>query len=608
MQYSFKKWLILVESTVDNFNDSLDLIRNYARPNEEELKNIYVIDEEGAKNPDAFVVPLKQKKIISDVLKATGKDNQNFLKFALGYLTTGKNMLSEDLQEALEALKFKMDSGWRRREVDNFGWFNAGKKAKIYIQELRKEKEATTKGESLKQKKQGIAPDLTPALDNGTYKIYHIPKLKNINNKKDLDDRHKLLCKYGKGTDLCTAQPTGTYHENYAAHDIYIVQKDGRLIYQWVSCLDDQTDYNDSWRAFSDPAFMDEHETSFEDEAMQFVDAQNREIKFIPQDLYDILHKDFADQVECYKLAKKLTQEQFDKLPSKEQKYKYLQIFDDDNNDNPLSLLEYAKSVGDIVFKYLLDTYAPKRAKSGTRRYGYGPSKIGHLVGQIITKKPYPSDQMNLDVSNYFINAMLKRADRKTFLSVLKSYINPTKDHIPGLEHLEELSDNYTMAAHNAYANNDFDLFKWAVEKAQERNPKSFETDNMWKRITDYIITYFYLFIVHKNPEEAQKNLDTWIKFLFDGKKDLQPAVDKKSLEVAIGLALQNPTSHGKKEPDFTFLRPLKGAQVVLGRAIGTEVPKIIDFYQAIKDIANTEAPSIAPQIMDQVFGPENKK
>ncbi len=62
MQYSFKKWLILVESTVDNFNDSLDLIRNYARPNEEELKNIYVIDEEDAKNPDAFVVPLKQKK------------------------------------------------------------------------------------------------------------------------------------------------------------------------------------------------------------------------------------------------------------------------------------------------------------------------------------------------------------------------------------------------------------------------------------------------------------------------------------------------------------------------------------------------------------------
>ena len=607
MQSSFKKWLIIVESIVDNFNDSLALIRTYARPNEEELKNIYVIDEEGAKNPDAFVVPLKQKKIISDVLKATGKDNQNFLKFALGYLATEKNMLSEDLQEALEALKFKMDSGWMRREVDNFGWFNAGKSAKSYIKELRKEKEATTKGESLRQKKQGIAPDLTPVFDNGTYKIYHIPKLKNINNKKDLDDRHKLLCKYGKGTDLCTAQPTGTHHEKYAGHDIYIVQKDGRLIYQWVSCLDDQTDYTDSWRAFSDPALMDDHETSFEDEAMQFVDAQNHEIKFIPQDLYDILHKDFADQVECYKLAKKLTQEQFDKLPSKEQKYKYLQIFDDDN-ENPLSLLEYSKSVGDIVFKYLLDTYAPKRSKGGTRRHSYGPSKIGHLVGEIITKKPYPSDQMNLDASNYFINAMLKRADHKTFLSILKSYINPTKDHIPGLEHLEELSDDYAMAAHNAYASKDFDLFKWAVEKAQERNPKSFEKNNMWKRITSYIISYFYLHNAADNPEETKKNLDTWIKFLFDGKKDLQPAVEMQNLEAAIDAELLKYTHHGKKNPDFTFLRALKGAQVVLGRAIGTEIPKLIDFHQAIKNIADKKAPPTALQIMDQVFGPENKK
>lgn len=84
-----------------------------------------------------------------------------------------------------------------------------------------------------------------------------------------------VLCKYGKGGNFCTADPTGTYHRNYGKNDIYIFHVKDKVKYQFVSC-DDASNH-------------------------QFHDIRNLPPEEVLGDEYDFLMTHNAP-ISCYKL------------------------------------------------------------------------------------------------------------------------------------------------------------------------------------------------------------------------------------------------------------------------------------------------------------------
>ena len=88
----------------------------------------------------------------------------------------------------------------------------------------------------------------------------------------DIVARHKFLCRYGKGTDWCTASPDGDYHAQYGDRDIYVVQTDDKPAYQFMGCTKSDTD-----------------------ERCQFHDEKNEFAKNIPIEIAELIMKNLPD-------------------------------------------------------------------------------------------------------------------------------------------------------------------------------------------------------------------------------------------------------------------------------------------------------------------------
>jgi ankyrin repeat protein len=253
---NFREYFYLYESIDQNFDQWLVDLKKNARPDESEIK-IY-----------SGHMSLK-RDWIERTLKSKNVENKQYMKYLIGVSTTPQSDHIEDYERAVDTLKwFIQTNRLTKAQVEADGWFNTGKRATELTREKDKILNPASKTKEKKEKKLGIAENISPLFQSGNIKIYFSPKVTNEKSKEEdaekpeIKARHKILCKYGKDTDWCTASASGTYHAQYSDRNIYIVHIDDKPAYQFMDCTAEDVD-----------------------ERCQFHDAKNESAKSIPLDL-----------------------------------------------------------------------------------------------------------------------------------------------------------------------------------------------------------------------------------------------------------------------------------------------------------------------------------
>jgi hypothetical protein len=257
----FKEWLSLNENIEANIDDWLKAIVKYAKPNERDM--LYHLGISPDNTPEQsqagdivheFNNRLNRwKQIIIKVLGEKHLENLSWLSFSLGYLVA-KTFHEEDLELAIDVTKRRINSrDLRKSEIGQKGWMTIGREAQRYATEYLRAQQELSNRQKLKLKKSGDTleedGDLIKLIaDENNFKLYYLPKVidksnteQNYNqletNKTQIEGRKRILCKYGKGTDWCTANPSGEYDRYYAGNDIYIIHENDVPKYQFTSCL-----------------------------------------------------------------------------------------------------------------------------------------------------------------------------------------------------------------------------------------------------------------------------------------------------------------------------------------------------------------------------------
>ena len=244
----FKEWLLLNENIESNFDDWLKAIIKYAKLNEKDILWALGLDDDG------LSPLLAEKSIIIRVLGRKHLENLNWLSFSIGYLSVKRRFQEEDLELAIDVTKRRIDNReLPKSEIGQKGWMEIGKEAQTHVTEYLRSQQELSNRQKLKLKKSGDTleedDDLIKLIANeNDLKLYYLPKVIDKSNteqnykqletnKTQIEGRKRILCKYGKGTDWCTANPSGEYDRYYAVNDIYIVHENDIPKYQFTSCL-----------------------------------------------------------------------------------------------------------------------------------------------------------------------------------------------------------------------------------------------------------------------------------------------------------------------------------------------------------------------------------
>ena len=241
---NFREWLYFNESIEANIDIWINGVIDPKKPdgtpiplppNEAELNNFRVTNQQ-----KQLMVDNLNKFDLSNPVdsgKRKLKITTNHVKFLLGFIKSKPQALTEDYERALDALFWALSSNRVTKQVFGVESYNIGKNIQSYIEEKDRE-EGPSKREEKRDKKQGKADDIDPLYQEGNIKCYYLPKIKSdlSEREKEISERHKLLCKYGKNTGWCTASPSGTYHEIYLYDEIYIIHDNNIPIYQFVHC------------------------------------------------------------------------------------------------------------------------------------------------------------------------------------------------------------------------------------------------------------------------------------------------------------------------------------------------------------------------------------
>ena len=278
IRINFREYFYLYESIDQNFDQWLIDLKTHARPDESEIKT--------------FNIPDNKKQFIINTLKSKNVENKQYMKYLLGFATTPQSSHIEDYDRAVDTLKwFIQTNRLTKAQVEADGWFNTGKRTTELTREKDQILNPTSKTKEKKEKKLGIAEDISPLFQSGNIKIYFSPKATNQRRyntgndenaeKPEIKARHKILCKYGKDTDWCTASPTGTFHAMYADRNIYIVHIDDKPAYQFMDCTAEDTD-----------------------DRCQFHDANNASAESIPLDLALLIKEKLPKVASFYSCVK----------------------------------------------------------------------------------------------------------------------------------------------------------------------------------------------------------------------------------------------------------------------------------------------------------------
>lgn len=300
----FKGWLLLNENIELNFDSWLKSIQNYAKPHEQEmLKAIGIYEPSDSKYPNRgdivheFNGRLKNwQGIITKVLKRKNAENLNWLAFSIGYLIV-KSFAEEDLELAIDVTKSRIESrDLPKAEIGRKGWMQIGKEALEHVRNYLADQQQLSNRQKLKLKKSGdtIEEDkdlIKLVAKENKLEIYYLPSLNlhpnsvedayDLITKGKLESRKRILCKYGKDTDWCTANPTGDYDRYYINNDIYILYKNEKPRYQFTSCKDGP-------KAGAG--------------GLQFMDTKDNPVKDISLDEKEFLDKYVKEAYGCYPL------------------------------------------------------------------------------------------------------------------------------------------------------------------------------------------------------------------------------------------------------------------------------------------------------------------
>jgi hypothetical protein len=233
--------------------------------------------------------------VIINVLKEQNLENFNWFSFCIGYYAVKPAFRKEDLEMAITATKKAVDSGeLPKAEIGVKGWFKIGFEAPERVRKYLAGQNQLSNREALKRKKLGQAEldrkFVQLIASEKEYKIYYLPKNaiayadNELNaNIEDIKQRHQILCKLGKDTEWCTAQPSWDAHESYINDDIYIIHQiinmDEIPIYQFTDCGNPNE---------------------------QFMDNENNDVEYLPGKVFNILKIHLPEIISCYGLKKEL--------------------------------------------------------------------------------------------------------------------------------------------------------------------------------------------------------------------------------------------------------------------------------------------------------------
>jgi hypothetical protein len=259
-------------------------------------------------------IAAERKRIIIDILKEKNLQNLNWFSFCVGYWSGKNNFRKEDLEFAIDVTKGMIDSGEiTKLDIGNKGWLKIGIESNDNIAKHLEKQNQLSNREIERRKKRGEA-DLDEELvklvvQEDNVKIYYLPRLITggsnsqaagyvdedeeddyevspswiKTNKQKVNKRHQILCKLGKDTQWCTAQPSWDAHEGYITDDIYIIHENDQAMYQFVSCAHSNRDNR------------------------QFMDVNDYDVKSIEQPMFGILNKHLKRETVCYNLKEFLT-------------------------------------------------------------------------------------------------------------------------------------------------------------------------------------------------------------------------------------------------------------------------------------------------------------
>ena len=347
----FKEWLSLNENIEANIDDWLKAIVKYSKPNERDILFHLGIspDNTPEQSQQGDIVHefknrlIRWKYIIVRVLGKKHLENFKWLSFSIGYLAA-KTFHEEDLELAIDVTKRRIDNrDLPKSEIEQKGWMIIGKEAQQHVAEYLRSQQELSNRQKLKLKKSGDTLEEDDNLikliaNENDLKLYYLPKVIDKSNteqnykqletnKTQIEGRKRILCKYGKGTDWCTANPSGEYDRYYAHNDIYVVHENDVPKYQFTSCL-----------TGGSPQFMDvkdNHVTDIELEVKELLEkhvlkeTNCYDFKIIFPDI-ESYKKNKDRKVSAKNIKDLIATDEFKKLPPQEAK-EFIQDIDIEN-------------------------------------------------------------------------------------------------------------------------------------------------------------------------------------------------------------------------------------------------------------------------------------
>jgi len=176
--------------------------------------------------------------LISDVLVNKKLENFNWFSFCVGLIIRLEKENRFDLfnldffSSSIDNTKKRIDSkNLPKSEIGFKGWHVIGYDSLDFFDGSKKEKISNRKNLRLKKEGKILEEDKSLFCEvarKDDLVLYFLPALEE--KEKDLDklesqkkSRKRLLCKYGKNTEWCTANPTGDHSDSFAFMPIYIL-------------------------------------------------------------------------------------------------------------------------------------------------------------------------------------------------------------------------------------------------------------------------------------------------------------------------------------------------------------------------------------------------
>jgi hypothetical protein len=351
----FKEWLTINENVEVNLDKWLGDIIKYAKPEEKR-----VLDSLASVTPEPPHLASPYRDSAIAVLKEKRLETPNWLAFSLGYLSA-KKFRTEDLEIAVDVARKLIASGeLPKSQIGQRGWLLTGRDIYPKVQEYLDASQRVSNRAERRMRKKGESADDDERLirlvaQEENLKLYHLHSMGQgtkyglPRDDEEIKARHRILCKYGKGTGWCTATPDGSYHQHYIGNNIYIVHEADKPTYQFVGCED-----------------KNNH---------QFMDANDDQVEYLGAKTFSFLKRN-AD-IGCYDISVKFDDLEEYKSADEESRnaISHQNVYELLKTGDPM---EVVRALGENSAKIAEGIFSAKMNGPQQRRYHWTAANIVH--------------------------------------------------------------------------------------------------------------------------------------------------------------------------------------------------------------------------------------